>query len=208
MSVEAYDDPTFADVVNSADLVCADGMPLVKAIDIKYGRKIERVAGMDIMPALIEAAAESGLSVYFYGSTDEILRQIVKKAKSDHPRIRIAGYYSPPFRPMKEDEISNVRKRINESKAQIVLVALGCPKQEKWMAENSQYLNAVLLGVGGAFPVYVKYHKRAPKWMREMSLEWFYRLMQDPKRLYKRYLYANSKFLFLFAKELIFRRNT
>lgn len=206
MTIEAHDDSNFAKQVNNANLVCADGMALVKAIQMQYGQKIERSAGMDMMPTLIEAAAKQEIKVFFYGTTNDVLDQIKLKATHDHPSIQIAGSFSPPFKKLTEEEKKEHIDMINNSGAGMVFVALGCPKQEKWMAENSASINAVLLGVGGAFPVYVNLQKRAPAWIRNLSLEWLFRLVQDPKRLFKRYFYTNSKFLFLFAKQLLFKK--
>tara|TARA_B100001063_G_scaffold247386_1_gene294072 strand:- start:4061 stop:4813 length:753 start_codon:yes stop_codon:yes gene_type:complete len=197
MTIEAYDNPKFAEVVNGADLVCADGMPLAKAVKLLYGQKIDRVAGMDMFPDLIQAAHEEKLSIFLYGTTDVILQKIVEKINNEFPKAKVVGAVSPPFRTLSKEEEEGYIQQINDSDANMLFVALGCPKQEKWMAKHSKKINAVLLGVGGAFPVFVNDQKRAPEWMRKMSLEWFYRLIQDPKRLFKRYLYTNSKFLYL-----------
>lgn len=197
MTIEAYDDSKFAEVVNTADLVCADGMPLAKAVKLLYGQKIDRVAGMDMFPDLVQAAHEEKLSIFLYGTTDEILQKIVEKINNEFPKAKVVGAVSPPFRTLSKEEEEVYIQQINDSGANMVFVALGCPKQEKWMAKHSKKINAVLLGVGGAFPVFVNEQKRAPEWMRNMSLEWLYRLIQDPKRLFKRYLYTNSKFLYL-----------
>jgi N-acetylglucosaminyldiphosphoundecaprenol N-acetyl-beta-D-mannosaminyltransferase len=208
MTIEAYNDEDFSRQVNDADMVCADGMPLVKAIKLVYKQNIERVAGMDMMPSIISQAGKLNLSVYFYGSTNEILEKIVEKAKAEQPNLKVAGYYSPPFRPLSQAEELEIAHRINNSGARIVFVALGCPNQEKWMARNSKDIKALLLGVGGAFPVYINEQKRAPKWIRDLSLEWMYRLVQDPKRLFKRYFYTNTKFLFLFLRQFLFGLKT
>ncbi len=207
MNIEAHDDPAFQKQVNAADLVCADGMPLVKASALLYKKNIERVAGMDMMPSLIERAAAEGVSVYFFGTSDEMLEQIVAKAQQEFPALEVAGSFSPPFKTLSEEEKQMHRQQIIDSKAQLVFVALGCPKQEKWMAENTAELPAVLLGVGGAFPVYINAQKRAPTWIRSISMEWAYRLAQDPKRLFKRYFYTNSKFLYLLLKQYLSPRS-
>jgi len=201
MTVEAYDDPIFAQQVNAANMVCADGMPLVKANKILHGNSIERVAGMDMMPTILGISETQKLSVFFFGTTEEVLQAIEMECKKKYPNLRIAGKVSPPFRELTPQEKQQHIELINDSGANIVMVALGCPKQEKWMAANSPLINAVCLGVGGAFPVFAKMQSRAPKWMRDLSLEWLHRLSQDPKRLFKRYFYTNSKFLFLLAKQ-------
>lgn len=203
MTIEAVNHSEFADLVNGADMVCADGMPLAKAVKLIYGQKIDRVAGMDMFPDLIQAAHEEELSIFLYGTTERILQKINNKIKSDYPKAKVVGAISPPFRSLSDKEEAEYIKQINDSGAKMVFVALGCPKQERWMAKHSKKINAVLLGVGGAFPVFVDEQKRAPEWMRKMSLEWLYRLIQDPKRLFKRYFYTNTKFLFLLGVQFL-----
>ena len=203
MCIEAHEDKGFADIVNKANLVCADGMTLVKAIKLKYKRQIERVAGMDMMPTLINKCEQEGIKVFFFGTTDSLLNTIRQRVETENPSLKVAGYFSPPFKTLTEEEKQMHREKIIDSGADLVFVALGCPKQEKWMAENSPYLDAVLLGVGGAFPIYAKEQKRAPEWIRNINLEWSFRLIQDPRRLFKRYFYTNSKFMFLFIKDLL-----
>ncbi|MEX2379347.1 MAG: WecB/TagA/CpsF family glycosyltransferase [Vicingaceae bacterium] len=205
MTIEAVDHPEFADVVNGANMVCADGMPLVKAVKFLHGESIERLPGMDMMVSLIEEAHKQKLSIFLYGSTQNILDKIVLKVNQIYPDAKIVGAISPPFRTLTAAEEDEYCRRINESGANFVLVALGCPKQEKWMAKHSSEIRAVLFGVGAAFPIFVNEQKRAPLWMRKMSLEWLYRLSQDPKRLFKRYFYTNSKFILLLVKKLFFR---
>lgn len=203
MLVEAHNDPPFASVLEKADLVTPDGMPLVLALRLIHGIRQERVAGMDLMPALIAEAARQSIPVYFYGSSEDILERVVLRARSEHPEILFAGAYSPPFRKLTiEEEWADIN-RIKSSEARIVFVALGCPRQEKWMARHKGKINAVMIGVGGAFPVYAGVQSRAPQWMQKCSLEWIYRLIQEPTRLFKRYLVTNSTFLFLLLKEFV-----
>lgn len=201
MTIEAKDDANFAKVVNSADIVCADGMPLVKAVNTLYNKKIDRVAGMDMMPSVMKKAEQLGLSVFFFGGTEDVLEKITEESNHHFPKLKIAGTFSPPFKQLSIKEKQAHVDLINKSGANIVMVALGCPKQEKWMADNTKKINAVLLGVGGAFPVFAKTQKRAPEWIRKISMEWVYRFIQDPKRLFKRYFYTNSKFIILILKQ-------
>jgi N-acetylglucosaminyldiphosphoundecaprenol N-acetyl-beta-D-mannosaminyltransferase len=210
MTIEAYRDPSFADQVNNADLVLADGKPLANELSHLCKRTQERISGMDFTPRILKMADEKKLSIFIYGSTENVIKFAKEKININYPNVQIAGSISPPFRKMTEDEITKDIKIINESAANIILVALGCPKQEKWMAENSNKINAVLLGVGAALPVLAGIEKRAPGWMQEISLEWFYRLIQQPKRLFTRYLYTNSYFLFLLGRERmkpVFKKN-
>lgn len=203
MLIEAYNNRDYADPVNKADIVAPDGMPLVKALRILYGINQSRIAGMDLMPDLIKEAERENLSIFFYGGTEEVLNKIKNKLAILHPSFRIAGMYAPPFRKITEVEEREEITMINNSGANIVLVSLGCPKQEIWMARNKYRINAIMIGIGGAFPVFAGLQKRAPEWMQKMSLEWLYRLIQEPGRLWKRYLYTNTKFLILLMAEIV-----
>jgi N-acetylglucosaminyldiphosphoundecaprenol N-acetyl-beta-D-mannosaminyltransferase len=202
MVVEAYHDKSFQKLMNEADLVAPDGKPLSVFLKLSEGINQDRVCGMDIMPDLLKQAEASGESVYFYGSTEELLKLITQKAKAEFPALKIAGYYSPPFRALSEKEDQMITKKIREAHPDLVFVSLGCPKQERWMAEHKDKLNACLLGLGQAFKVYAGVEKRLPTWMRNLSLEWAYRLFQEPGRLWKRYMYTNSFFLLLAIRYL------
>lgn len=202
MLVEAHDNPRFASVLEKADLVTPDGMPLVIALRLLHGLRQERVAGMDLMPALIAEAARRSIPVFFYGSTADVLDRIVARAKAENPALAVAGAHTPPFRQLTAEEDAADIELINASNAGIVFVAMGCPKQELWMARNKGKINAVMVGVGGAFPVYAGVLSRAPGWMQRCSLEWLYRLAQEPQRLFKRYLITNAKFLLFLAKDM------
>ncbi len=176
-------------------------MPLVKVLKFFYGIKQDRIAGMDVMPELMKEAEINSLKVFFFGTTPELLEKIRIRAEKEFPRLTIAGMLSPPFNKSLDEE--TYIDAINSSGANLVFVALGCPKQEKWMAKHSHKIHAVLLGVGGAFPVFAGTASRAPKVMRDLSLEWLYRLFQEPGRLFKRYMVTNSLFLYLVFKEKI-----
>lgn len=198
MVIEAYKNRNFTKQVNNAMLVLPDGMPIINTLRSIYGEQQERIAGMDVMPDLIRLAEVHDLKIFFFGTSNDLLEKIRFKTEKDFPRVKIAGLFAPPFEKSINDE--GYIKLINESKANLVFIALGCPKQEKWMAENSSKLNAILLGVGGAFPIYAGTTKRAPKWLRDLSLEWLFRLGQEPSRLFKRYFFTNTMFLYLTIK--------
>lgn len=203
MSIEAYWNREFSGFVNQANLVLADGKPVAFSYKLLYGISQERIAGMDFMPAIIDVCAKEGLSLFLFGSTDKVLNKISERIIELHPELVIAGKISPPFREFTEQEVQDFIDQINESGANVVLVGMGCPKQETWMAKNSKNINATLLGVGGAFSVYAGMVKRAPRWMQRFSLEWLYRLLQEPGRMWKRYLVTNTLFIFLVAKQLL-----
>lgn len=205
MITEAYREASFQKVINEANLVTPDGKPLSVFLWLSAGIKQDRVCGMDVLPDLLSRAETDGQSVYFYGGTTELLKIIEKKAHAEYPALKIAGSCSPPFRPLSEEEDALITQTINEAGPDLVLVSLGCPKQERWMAEHKGRLNACLLGFGQAFKVYAGVEKRLPKWMRNLALEWVFRLCLEPGRLWKRYLYSNSYFVLLTIRHLVGR---
>lgn len=206
MCVETHNDPAFAAVVNGADFATADGMPMLNKLNRTHGLKQERVAGNDIMPALMAEAERQGLGIFLYGGKQDVLDAIREKAAREFPKLRVSGAESPPFRALTAEELESTAERINASGAHIVLVSLGCPKQEKWMATMKGKVQAIMLGMGGAFLLYAGVDRRAPKWMRDFSLEWLYRLALEPRRLWKRYLVTNSTFMWLSATERFRKR--
>lgn len=200
MVVEAYNDSAFNSVVRNADIITPDGQPV--AVFLQRLKKIDqvRVSGLDLFPDLLKEADLRKKAVYFYGATEEIVGKIVEKVKREFPELRISGWYSPPFRRLTKEEDAHIVQQINESKPDLVFVALGCPKQEQWMAKHKHLINGCMLGIGHAFKVYAGIAKRSPVWMQRLSLEWAYRLFQEPGRLWKRYFYTNTVFLWLTFK--------
>ena len=205
MLVEAQKDTIFRSQVNKASLVLPDGKPIVQAIRGLYNMKLERKAGMDYLPFLLRKADANKASIFIYGSSTEIQNAMIKRIRVEYPNVQVVGNISPPFTNSGPSDIGEHIRLIRSSGANFVLVSLGCPKQEKWMADYTDKIPAVLLGVGGAFGVFAGVHKRAPVWMQKYSLEWFYRLIQEPRRMFTRYLYTNTFFLFLLAKKIIRR---
>lgn len=197
MLVESFNDQELCSILKSADLVTPDGMPLVWMMRVLGIRTQERVAGLDLFLALCQAAADYGVSIFLVGSTQSVLDKMVQKLAEDFPELRIAGAESPPFRPLTSAEDAGLVDRINSSGAGITFVAFGCPKQEKWMGHHRDAVQSVMIGVGGVFPVYAGLKRRAPKWVCDNGLEWLYRLMQEPRRLYRRYLRTNPQFIAL-----------
>ncbi|GAB2544768.1 WecB/TagA/CpsF family glycosyltransferase [Spirosoma aerophilum] len=202
MLVEAVKDKAFAQVVNQATWVTPDGVPLLWALRALKRIRQDRITGLDVLPTLLQKAASSQLPVYIYGSTPHILNRCRAYCARHYPDLLLVGLYSPPFRALRSDEEQQVIHNIVTSGAALVFVALGCPKQEKWMAAVSARIPAVLLGIGGALPVLVGEHKRAPGWMQRWGLEWFFRLIQEPRRLVGRYVSTNLWFLYYFLREL------
>lgn len=208
MLVEAYQDKTFAQIVNNADLVTPDGMPLTWGLKLVHHIEQDRVAGMDLLPDLLQKAESAGINVFFYGGTQAMIDQTTVYLDKTYPDLKIAGMISPPFRVLTKEEEASMVEQINASGAQMIFVALGCPKQEKWMASMKGRIHATMIGIGGALPVMVGIQKRAPEWMQKASLEWLYRLGQEPKRLFKRYAVTNTTYLWLLAKEVVFKKST
>ena len=202
MLIEANDSNDFSKVVNEADIVTPDGKPVAKAVEWLYGIEQPRVAGMDLIESLFMEISIKGLKVFLYGSTNDVLEKMANKACKQFPGLNVVGILSPPFRQLSVDEDRHEIDIINRHNPDFVFVALGCPKQERWMAEHKDKVDSCMIGLGGAFPVYADMVGRSPEWMQKYGLEWIYRLYQDPKRLWKRYLYTNTKFIVLLAMQL------
>jgi N-acetylglucosaminyldiphosphoundecaprenol N-acetyl-beta-D-mannosaminyltransferase len=166
----------------------------------------ERINGPDLMWRYCAEAAQRNESIYLYGGQQETLDILQRKLLVQFPGLKIAGAYSPPFRALSVDEDSAVVDAINASGAGTVWVSLGCPKQEKWMAEHRGRINAVMIGVGAAFDYHAGTIQRAPLWMQRNGLEWLHRLCSEPRRLWKRYLVTNSLFVIHACRQLLCRR--
>jgi len=186
---------SFKQVLASADLRLPDGAPVAYMLRRVGFEDQTRVCGPDLMLQYFALAEERGESVFLYGSTPPTLERLVARCAADFPRLKV-HVYSPPFRTLSSEEDEAVVKMISDSGASTVWVALGCPKQENWIAEHRNRISAVLLGVGAAFAFHAGVISRAPGWMQKTGLEWLHRLATDPARLWKRYLLTNSSFIF------------
>ncbi|MGX7689887.1 WecB/TagA/CpsF family glycosyltransferase [Flectobacillus roseus] len=204
MCIEAHRDVEFARIVNEADIASPDGMPISKSLKYLFNVNQEKISGPDFMPLLLKEAEKKKLNVFFYGSTEAVLSKLKEHLCIEYPNLKIAGMISPPFRQLSKEEEFDYVATINSVDTNILFVALGCPKQEKWMARMKGEINAIMLGVGGAFPMLVGIEKRAPIWMQKSMLEWLFRLIQDPKRLFKRYFVTNTTYVFLLIKAKIY----
>ncbi|RUT00266.1 UDP-N-acetyl-D-mannosaminuronic acid transferase [Dulcicalothrix desertica PCC 7102] len=203
MLMEAHWNPEFANILKGADIVTPDGMPLVWMMRQMGARYQDRVAGMDIMMSLCKLAEAKNISVFYLGSQSEILSRMRKRLNKEFPRLKIAAMEPLPFRPLTEAEDQALIDKIHSSGAGVVLVSLGCPKQENWMAQHKGKVQAVMIGLGGVFPVYAGIHKRAPRVVRDLGLEWLYRWMQEPRRLWQRYTKTIPPFIWLALKQLL-----
>lgn len=194
-TVTAYDDESYRAVQNGAVLALPDGGPLSQYSRRHGFPQAQRVTGPDLMQQMLRESAEHGWRHYFYGSTPQTLDLLRQKIETAYPGAVIAGMESPPFRPLTQEEDAAAVARINAARPDFVWVGLGAPKQERWMAAHKGAVQAVMLGVGAAFDYEAGNIRRAPQWMQRCSLEWLYRLLQDPKRLFGRYFVTNLKFL-------------
>lgn len=208
MLIEAYHSLAFRSILNGATVVSPDGMPVSLLMSWLYHVPQKRLSGPDLMPALFEQASREGLSVFFYGSTNDVLESMVERLSVEFPDLKVVGSVSPPFRRLTEAEDLELISRINCSGASIVFVCLGCPKQEVWMAEHQHQIKAVMVGVGAAFSFYSGHLNRAPKWMQNFCLEWLFRFLMEPKRLFIRYFYTNVLFIILASCQLLFNKTS
>ncbi len=197
----AFFDSAVRKVLNAATIGATDGMPLAWALRRAGFRNQPRVYGPDLMLALCEQAAEAGHRIYLYGGRDETLWVLQQRLLARFPGLRIAGAFAPPFRPLTEEEDRRCTEHIVASGADIVFVGIGAPKQEKWMFEHVEKLpGVVMFGVGAAFDFHAGRVRQAPAWMQRSGLEWLFRLMMEPRRLWKRYL-LNPLFLVCWGLE-------
>ena len=206
MLIEGHRNAQFGRVLRGADLVTPDGMPLVWILKIMGAAQQDRVAGVDVLEGLCQSAVQHGVSIFFVGSQQSILSKMEDRLNREFPGLRIACMRPLPFRPLTLEEDEDLIHDINQSGAGIVFISLGCPKQETWMANHKGKIEAVMVGLGGAFPVYAGIHRRAPKAVRQAGLEWLYRLFQEPRRLWRRYMTTIPVFLWLIIKQLIISR--
>lgn len=190
--------------VISADIINADGLPLVWVSRL-FGDPIpERVTGVDLMQSLVELANTQGYKIFFFGASEEVVLNVVKKYTQQYSGNIIAGYRNGYFN---ESEEKLIAERITASGANILFVAITSPKKENFLFRNKEILSSVnfIMGVGGSFDVVAGKVKRAPAWMQKSGLEWFYRIIQEPQRMWKRYLKTNALFVYYFSKELLKR---
>ncbi len=195
-TVMAFRDEEYRKVQNSAAMALPDGQPLSIVSRSRGHLEAQRVPGPDLMPAILNLSQEKGYTHFFYGSTENTLQQLKKEMLSKYPKLKIAGMYAPPFRELTRKEDEEAVRKINESGADFVWVALGAPKQEKWMYDHRGRVNGLMIGVGAAFDFIAGTAKRAPMWMQKLCLEWVFRIIQNPKRMIPRYLNTNFSFLY------------
>jgi len=199
--VEASRDGALRAMINRFDIVAPDGHPVRWLAGRLGGYALpDRVYGPELMQRLCAAAAERGIGIYLYGSTPEVIEKLAANLVERFPGLRICGAESPPFRSLSGEEDRGMVERINASGAGIVFIGLGCPKQETFADQHRDAIRAVQVCVGAAFDFHAGTKRMAPRWMQERSLEWLFRLVTEPRRLWRRYFVTNSIFLFRVGK--------
>lgn len=202
MVMETHDDRGFRAVVNAADLVTPDGMPLVWALRLLGVRDASRVYGPTLTLHVCEAAARFGVPVGFHGGRPEVVDALVRRLQGRYPGLQVPYAVAPPFAPPTDVEDAASVDAIVRSGVRILFVGLGCPKQERWMAAHRDRLPLVQLGVGAAFDFHAGAVRQAPAWIQGIGMEWAYRLAMEPRRLARRYARHNPRFIVLFAAQV------
>lgn len=201
--MDAVDDPAFREVLNASDLSTPDGMPLVWILRSRGYDYADRVYGPDLMLAAFQWSQGKGCRHFLYGGKPGVVEDLAARMEARFPDLKIAGTYSPPFRPLTGDEDESTRRLIRESQADIVWVGISSPKQEFWMAEHRDTLGVpVMIGVGAAFDFLSGHKRQAPHWIQRAGLEWLFRWMHEPRRLWPRYS-QYPRFVWLLVKERI-----
>jgi N-acetylglucosaminyldiphosphoundecaprenol N-acetyl-beta-D-mannosaminyltransferase len=202
--MEAQQDVSFKKLINSADLCVPDGMPLIWCGRIRGHLLSRRVYGPELMMTFCRETAAKGYRHFFYGGSPDVSDQLVNSLKHSCPGIQISGAYAPPFRSLTQEEDDEAIERINNAKPDVLWVGLGCPKQERWIYDHLERLRVpAVLAVGQAFDLLSGRKKPAPVWMSENGLEWCFRLIQEPRRLWRRYLVYNTKFIYSLSLEFL-----
>jgi N-acetylglucosaminyldiphosphoundecaprenol N-acetyl-beta-D-mannosaminyltransferase len=208
-TMEAHDAVEFREILNRADLITPDGMPLVWMMRLKGARDQQRIYGPTLMLQILEMAAREKIPVGFYGGEATTLEMLVIRMKTAYPDLRVRYVFSPPFRVLSSIETQQIRQEIISSGARILFVGLGCPRQEKWIDAQRQIITAVMIGVGAAFDFHAGVKPQAPTWMQRLALEWLFRLLTEPRRLWKRYLQHIPRFIVLAIVDLMgFRKRS
>ena len=201
--MDCQDDPQYRKIVNAADMVTPDGMPIVWLGRLSGNKAVQRTYGPDLMLEVCREGVARGYRHYLYGGTAEVLQRLESRLKKQFLGINIVGSFSPPFSPSIDNiEKEEVLSAIDRARPDILWVALGSPKQDYWMHRHRALLGVpVMVGVGAAFDFHSGEKPQAPRWMRGVGLEWLFRLLSEPRRLWKRYLIGNPRFVFLLAMD-------
>ncbi len=205
--ITAVREPAFAKVIADFTLVLPDGQPVRWLLNLRHKTKlVKRVYGPAMMWRLCEWASQERVPIYLYGGRPEVLPRLVSALREAFGEIDIAGYESPPFAPLTDEQVAEAADRMNASGARLVFIGLGCPKQEVLADRFKDKVKGIQLCVGAAFDFHAGAVSMAPRWMQQRGLEWLYRLFKEPRRLWRRYLVTNTLFLLLCGKEMIMPR--
>ena len=202
-TMEAHDAVEFREILNRADLITPDGMPLVWVMRLKGVKHQQRTYGPVLMLHVLEMAAREKTPVGFYGGEARTLEILVAHMKTMYSGLQIGYAFSPPFRSLKDEELKQIRQEIVSTGVRVLFVGLGCPRQEKWIDAQRGFIPAVMIGVGAAFDFHAGVKPQAPGWMQRNGLEWLFRLVTEPGRLWKRYLYHVPRFIVLAIADLL-----
>ena len=195
------EDEELTKIINDCPLINADGQSVVWGSKFLGNPLPERVSGIDIFTELVKISAEKGYKPYFFGAKEEVVTEVVRRFKKQYPNLNVAGYRNGYF---KDEESESIAEEIRKSGADILFVAFSSPKKEFWIKEHMEIMQVPFaMGVGGSFDVIAGKTKRAPVWMQKSGLEWFYRFIQEPRRMFRRYIVGNLKFCALVGKEKI-----
>lgn len=208
--VLTHDDPQFRRIVNGADLVLSDSTILQRSVGFRHGVRLPSAArGAELMLELCRAAECEGIPIALIGGrTEPLLTQLIETLNQRFPRLDIAFAFSPPFREPAQDEADRLIAELRASRAQLVFVGIGCPKQERWMATYRDRLDAFMIGVGAAFDFNSGQTKPSPPWVHRAGFEWLFRMSTEPRRLWRRYLATAPRFLFLLLRDCVRNRRS
>ncbi len=194
-TITSYENEHYCAIQNGGIMAIPDGGPLALIGQKRGYKNMNRIAGPSYLEEILKISVSNGWKHYLYGSTEETLKKLRITLEEKYPGLQIVGMYSPPFRPISDEEDKEIVSKINQAKPDFIWVGLGAPKQEHWMAAHQGRIHGFMVGVGAAFDYLAGNIKRAPQWMQKTNMEWFYRLIQDPKRLFRRYFHTNTKFI-------------
>ena len=205
--IESYKDKKLKEQVNKIDMVVPDGQPVRWALNAIHNTHLkDRVYGPELTRCVLEQCHRHALRVYLYGSTEATLSKFKAAIERDFPKAVICGIHVDRFRDATPEEDLRDIEKINLSAANVVLVGRGCPRQERWVSDHIGKINSVMMAVGAAFDFHAGTVKQAPSWMQKRGLEWLFRLVQEPQRLWRRYLFTNSHFIYLFFKQFLLKK--
>lgn len=205
--MEAQSDSEFKKILNNSLLTTPDGMPMVWVGRLQGFRQIDRVYGPDLMLEVCRLSEERGYTHFFYGGKEGTAEKLACALRKRYPSLNVVGSNTPPFRPLNSAEECALREHVTKTRPDFIWVGLSTPKQERFMADHIDALDCTLmLGVGAAFDIHTGMTKDAPRWIKRAGLQWVHRLVQEPARLWRRYLVNNPKFIFKIALQLLTRR--